>query len=154
MLIICQVKRKGWSKNEKLRSYQDYLLKLAREFDKIKFTRMSRDKNYFTDILTTLALMTHINIGGGRIQPINIKVRNLQAHYCSLEESLDEKPWYNNIKRFIQHREYPSGASKMDEKTLRRITMNYFLDCEILYKRLSDETFLKCMNEKKVEQAL
>jgi len=42
----------------------------------------------------------------------------------------------------------------MDEKTLRRITMNYFLDCEILYERLPDKTFLKCMNEKKVEQAL
>jgi hypothetical protein len=93
--------------------------------------------------------MTHINMGGGGIQPINIEVKNLQAHYCSLEESLDEKSWYNNIKRFIQHQEYPSGASKMDEKTLRRITMNYFLDCEILYERLSDDTFLKCMNEKK-----
>jgi len=45
MLIICQVKRKGQTKNEKLRSYQNYLLKLASEFDKIKFTHMRIDKN-------------------------------------------------------------------------------------------------------------
>jgi hypothetical protein len=37
--------------------------------------------------------MTHIDIGG-KIQPINIEVKNFQAHYCSLEETTNEKPWY------------------------------------------------------------
>jgi ribonuclease HI len=44
MLIICQVK-KGWQTNdEKLKPYQNYLLKLANEFEEIKFTHMSIDK--------------------------------------------------------------------------------------------------------------
>jgi hypothetical protein len=82
----------------KLRSYQDYLLTLANKFDEIKFTHMSRYKNQFVDALATLTLMTHINIGG-KIQSINIEVKNSQAHYCSLEETTNEKPWYNDIMR-------------------------------------------------------
>ena len=83
-------------------SYQNYLLKLVIEFDKIKFTHISINKNQFTDALTTLALMTQINIGG-RIQLINIEVRNLQAHHHLLEESPYKKSWYNGIKWFIQY---------------------------------------------------
>jgi hypothetical protein len=60
---------------------------------------MSREKNQFADALGTLVSMTQI-VTGGRIQPINIKVRNLQAHYCKIEESLDRKSWYSDIKRF------------------------------------------------------
>jgi hypothetical protein len=81
LLIICQVKGERQAKDEKLRLYQDYLLKLANEFEEIKFTHISRDKNNFTDVLATLALMTHINFGS-EFQPISIKIRNLQPH-CS-----------------------------------------------------------------------
>ena len=69
------------------------------------------------------------------IQLINIKVRNLQPHYCSLKKIPDEKPWYNDIKRFIQYHEHPLEASKMDAKTLRMMVMDYYLDGEILLKR-------------------
>jgi hypothetical protein len=114
---------------------------------------MNRDKNQFFDVLATLASMTQINIES-RIQPISIKIRNLQAHYCSLKESLDGEPWYSDIKRLIQYQEYPLRASKEDEKNLRRMAMDYYLDEDVIYKRSFDETLLKCMNEKKVMQAL
>jgi hypothetical protein len=39
------VNREWQIKNKKLKSYQDYLLTLANEFEEIKFTHMSRDKN-------------------------------------------------------------------------------------------------------------
>ena len=61
------MKREWKTKDEKLKSPQNYLSKLASEFDKIKFTYMSKDKNQFTDALATLASMTWIDIGG-RIQ--------------------------------------------------------------------------------------
>lgn len=115
------------AKDEKLRLYQDYLLKLANEFEEIKFTHISRDKNNFADVLATLALMTHINIKS-KFQPISIKNRNLQAHCSSLEESLNGKLSYNDIKRLSQHMKHPLRASKMDEKTMRRMTMDYYLD--------------------------
>jgi len=55
---------------------------------------MSREKNQFTDALTTLASITQIVIRG-RIQPVNIEVKNLQAHYYTIKKSPDRKPWYN-----------------------------------------------------------
>jgi ribonuclease HI len=45
VLTICQVKGEWQTKDDKLRPYQEYLSKLAKEFDKIKFTHMGRDKN-------------------------------------------------------------------------------------------------------------
>jgi hypothetical protein len=48
----------------------------------------------------------------------------------------------------------PLRDSKEDEKTLRRMVMDYYLDEDVLYKRSFDETLLKCLNEKKVMQAL
>jgi hypothetical protein len=82
--------------------YQNYLLRLANEFEEIKFTYISRDKNQFVDVLTTLTSMTQVD-AKSKIQPIDIEVRSFQAHCCLIEESLDGKPWYNDIKKFLQH---------------------------------------------------
>jgi ribonuclease HI len=153
LLIICQVKGEWQTKDEKLKLYQSYLLKLADEFEEIKFTYVSRDKNQFADALATLASMTQVD-AKSRIQPINIEARSFQAHCYFIGESPNGKPWYNDIKEFLQHREYPKGISKTDEKTLRRMTMGFYLDGEILYKRSSDETLLRCLNGNEIEQAL
>jgi ribonuclease HI len=61
LLIICQVKGEWQTKDEKLKLYQNYLLKLASEFEEIKFTHISRDKKKFVDALATLASMTQVN---------------------------------------------------------------------------------------------
>jgi ribonuclease HI len=63
MLIIFQVKGKWQTKDEKLRPYQEYLSKLAREFEEIKFTHLGREGNHFADALVTLAFMARINFG-------------------------------------------------------------------------------------------
>jgi len=99
--------------------------------------------------LATLTLMTQINIEG-RIQPINIEVRNFQAYYYSLKELLERKLWYSDIKKFIQHWEYPLGAYKTDEKTWRMMALDYYLGGKIMYKRSLDVTLLMYLNEKKV----
>jgi ribonuclease HI len=62
LLIIYQVKGEWQTKDEKLKLYQNYLLRLAIEFEEIKFTHISRDKNQFADALATLALMTQVDI--------------------------------------------------------------------------------------------
>jgi len=53
------VKGEWQTEDEKLKFYKDYLSKLANEFEEIKFTHISRDKNQFVDALATLALMTN-----------------------------------------------------------------------------------------------
>jgi len=97
MLIICQVKGEWQIKDGKLRPYQEYLSKLVKEFDEIKFTHMGRDKNWFADALATLASMIKIDFEN-IVQPINIEVGNSLAHYCSIKEEMDENPWYYDIK--------------------------------------------------------
>jgi hypothetical protein len=42
----------------------------------------------------------------------------------------------------------------MDAKTLRRMTIDYYLDSEILYKRSFYWNMLRCLNEKETKQAL
>jgi ribonuclease HI len=56
-LIICQVKGEWQTKEKKLRPYQEYLFKLAGEFEEIEFTHLGREGNQFADALATLASM-------------------------------------------------------------------------------------------------
>jgi len=114
---------------------------------------MSKDKNEFADALATLAPMTQV-VTWSRIQPLVIKVRNLQAQYCIIEETLDGEPWYNDIKRFLQQQEYSQGVFKTYKKTLRRMTTNIYLDGKNLYKRSFDRALIRCLNENEIEQAL
>jgi hypothetical protein len=46
------------------------------------------------------------------------------------------------------------GASKIDTKTLRRLAMDFYLDGEILYKKSSDGTLLRCLDEVEVKNTL
>lgn len=55
MLIMCQVKGECHTRDEKLKPYQEYLSKLAKDFDEIELTHLRRDKNQFCDTLATLA---------------------------------------------------------------------------------------------------
>jgi hypothetical protein len=91
---------------------------------------------------------------GAKIQPVSIEIRNSPSHCCSIEEETDNKPWYTNIKRFIQHQEYPSGSSKIDKRTLRRMAIEYYIDGEILYKRSFDGTLLRCLGDLEANKAL
>ena len=82
ILIICQVKGKGQTKDEKLRPCQEYLSKWARVFEEIKFTHLGREGNHF-DVSVTPASMARIDFGH-KVQPIHIDIRNNLAHYCSV----------------------------------------------------------------------
>jgi hypothetical protein len=42
----------------------------------------------------------------------------------------------------------------MDKKTLRRMAIEYYIDEEILYKRLFDGTSLRCLNKIEANKAL
>jgi hypothetical protein len=46
------------TKNEKFKTYQDYISKLTNEFEEIKFIHISRDKNRFVHALAIVTLMT------------------------------------------------------------------------------------------------
>ena len=44
-------------------------------------------------------------------------------------------------------RHIPWGHPKINKKTLRRLAMDFYLDGETLYKKSSDGTLLRCLDE-------
>ena len=103
------------NQKRKLIPYQEYLAKLAEEFEEIEFTHLGRERNQFVDALATLASMARIDFGQN-LQPIHIDIRKNSAHCCSVEGEIDGNPWYYDIKNFIQNQAYPLGASKKRRK--------------------------------------
>jgi len=71
-----------------------------------------------------------------------------------IEEEQDGKPWYFDIKRYIENKEYPQEASDNDKRTLRRLAADFFLSGNILYKRNHDIVLLRCVDTREVEQML
>jgi len=82
-----------------------------------------------------------------------IKIRCLErpAYVFAAEEVIDYKPWFHDIKCFVQIQEYPPRASNKDMKTLRRLSSNFFLNRDILYKRNFDMVLLRCVDEREAD---
>ena len=72
-------------------------------------------KNKMEDALATLASMYQVNTWND-IPRITVWRLYRPAHVFTTEEVADEKPWYYDIKHFIQTQEYPIDASKKDRK--------------------------------------
>jgi hypothetical protein len=43
-------------------------------------------------------------------------------------------------------------ASKINKKTLRRLAMDFYLDEESLYKKSSDKTLFRCLDDVEVKK--
>jgi hypothetical protein len=65
---------------------------------------------------------------GHKVEPMHIDIKNNPTHCCSIEGEIDGNPWYFDIKNFVQNQAYLIGASKIYKKTLRRLTMEFYLD--------------------------
>ena len=62
---------------------------------------------------------------------------------------MDGKPWYYDIRHYIKIQQYPKHVSKNDKRILRRLSANFFLDGEILYKKGKDQILLRCVDAPK-----
>uniref|UniRef100_A0A2N9HHZ1 Integrase catalytic domain-containing protein n=1 Tax=Fagus sylvatica TaxID=28930 RepID=A0A2N9HHZ1_FAGSY len=77
-------------------------------------------------------------VEGDDVRPLRIETRDIPAYCVCIEEcmnveaEIDDKPWYYDIKRFIQDREYPSRATENEKKYIRRMAFQFFLSGEIL----------------------
>ena len=105
------------------------------------------------DALATLASMFQLTPHGD-LPYIEFRCRGKPAHCCLIEEEQDGKPWYFDIKRYIENKEYPQEASDNDKRTLRRLAADFFLSGNILYKRNHDIVLLRCVDTREVEQML
>ncbi|RDX88540.1 hypothetical protein CR513_29848, partial [Mucuna pruriens] len=69
-------------------------------------------------------------------------------------DEVDDKPWYHNIKEYLQKGAYPQGATDNDKRTLRRLVADFFLSGPILYKRSTDLTLPRYMDDQEVEEIM
>ena len=145
-LIICQIRGEWKTRDEKLLPYHAYLEALTKDFNKIEFHYLSRVKNRFADALATLASMVEIP-EGGNVRPLVIERRKEPVYCCSIQENrvTDGHPWFHDIQRFVEKREYPEGASKVDKHTLRRLATHYIMCGGRLYRRSYDGIYLKTL---------
>ena len=65
-----------------------------------------------------------------------------------MEKERDGKPWYFDINRYVESKEYPPEASDNDKRTLRRLATGFFMSGSILYKRNHDMSLLRCVDVK------
>ena len=69
-------------------------------------------------------------------------------------EELVDKPWFHEVKRYLEAQEYPEGASVIDKKFLRRFSTKFFLSNGILYKRNHDSTLLCCVDKSEADKIM
>lgn len=56
------------------------------------------------------------------------------AHRLVIEDESEDKPWFYDIKRYMERLEYLEKASIIDKKDLRRFSSKFFLNMDVLYK--------------------
>uniref|UniRef100_A0A2N9GTJ6 Reverse transcriptase/retrotransposon-derived protein RNase H-like domain-containing protein n=1 Tax=Fagus sylvatica TaxID=28930 RepID=A0A2N9GTJ6_FAGSY len=133
--------------------------RLVPKFKYVTFTYTPRAHNHFADALATLASLIKL-VEGDDVRPLRIETRDIPAYCVCIEEcmnveaEIDNKPWYYDIKHFIQDREYPPRATENEKKYIRRMAFQFFLSGEILYKRTHDATLLRCVDAEEANRLI
>ncbi|PKI77630.1 hypothetical protein CRG98_001968 [Punica granatum] len=109
-------------------------------------------KNQFANALATLASMVSIT-KENLIEPLKFEISKGLAHYDVIE-AVDGKPWYADIKHFLQTGQFPAFTKRHDWRTLRRIAAHYFLSGETLYRRSFDTTLLRCVDDNEAQRLM
>ena len=150
LLIVSQTNKEWQAQDPKLIPYQRYINQLAPKFKYITFTYTPRAHNDFADVLATLASIIKLTEGDD-VRSLRIETRDIPVYCVCVEECMnveakvDNRPWYYDIKSFVQSREYPQQATENEKKYIRRMAFQFFLSGEVLYKRTHDATLLQCV---------
>ena len=114
ILVISQANEEWEVKEERLKPYNGYLKILMKGFDKCLFIHLSRDENQMADTLVTLSSMWD-KPTGTTMKPLVI-MKTRAPYYggksvMSTQIEPEEKPWFYDIKKFIEERKYPDEAN-------------------------------------------
>ena len=143
-MVIYQFRGEWETKKPRLILYHKYVTGMIKHFDEINFNHLSWEENQMVDALATLPSMFQVN-SSDQVQSIRMKLKET-AHYAQIEDEVDGKPWYYDILRYIKDQQYLKHASENDKRILRRLSANFLLDGEILYKKGKDQILLRCVD--------
>ncbi|XP_059285620.1 uncharacterized protein LOC132039094 [Lycium ferocissimum] len=109
-LLIHQVRGEWATKNEKIIPHVGLVQRLADRFQEVKFKHIPRTQNEFVGALATIASMIQ-HPDSRYIDPVKVKIRDQPAHCAFVKAETDGKPWYVEIKRFLEKGVYPKGIT-------------------------------------------
>jgi transposase InsO family protein len=88
------------------------------------------------------------------VEHVKIHCQATPAYCVVIEEELDGRPWYYDILMYVKFQKYPPHTTENDKKTIRRLSMGYFLSGNVLYKRSFDGVLLRCLDEKEARKVI
>ncbi|XP_070045326.1 uncharacterized protein [Nicotiana tomentosiformis] len=77
------------------------------------------------------------------IDPIEVDIKDQHAYCFHVNEEPDGKPWYHDVKRFLETREYTNNATNSQKWSLRMLAYHLFLNREVLYRGTPDLVMLR-----------
>ncbi|XP_059291714.1 uncharacterized protein LOC132045189 [Lycium ferocissimum] len=110
-LLINQVKGNWATKNDKMLQYVNLVQRLCGRLESINFRHTPGAQNEFADALATIAsIIQHSD--RTHIDPLENTLKEEQTHCTHVEAEPDGKPWYVDIKSYLEKREYPPESSE------------------------------------------
>ncbi|XP_050877340.1 uncharacterized protein LOC127081097 [Lathyrus oleraceus] len=130
-LVISQVKGDRETRDSKLIPYKEHIRKSMPYFQEISFHHIPREENQLEDALATLASMFKVK-WKNEAPTIHIDHLDEPTHCLAIEADPDDKPWFYDIKTFLEKQQYHEVISITDKKSLRRLSSMFFLNGDVL----------------------
>ncbi|XP_027772377.1 uncharacterized protein LOC114076877 [Solanum pennellii] len=80
------------------------------------------------------------------IDSLDIEIKEQPVHCSHVENELDGLPWYFDIKKYLETKNYPDDVTSNQKKLIHRMSLNFFLSGEVLYRRTPDLDLLRCID--------
>ncbi|XP_050908499.1 uncharacterized protein LOC127122158 [Lathyrus oleraceus] len=125
-LVIIQVKGDWEARDHKLVLYKENVLKIISYFDKITLHHISQEENQLVDALATLSSMFKVK-WKNEASFIHIDYLDEPTYCLATEDEFDIHPWFYDIMRYLESKEYPENASITDKKYLQKLSVKFFL---------------------------
>ena len=113
-------------------------------------------QNQIADALATMASMMD-GPKEDEVRPIVVEQKEELAYCMTIEGDggmNGESEWYLNNLHYLKDGTYLKSVDKNDQLTIRRLSTNYIIYGERLYRRSYDEIHLLCVIAKKVQQII
>ena len=107
-------------KNPNLIPYKEHVLTLIPYFKEITFEHIPREENQLAGALTTMSSMFKVR-WDNEAPIITIERMDEPTHCYEIDtDGIEEKPWFYEVKRYLEAQEYPERESINDKKFLWR----------------------------------
>ena len=70
------------------------------------------------------------------------------------DEINNGKPWYYDIRNFVEDKAYPEGADREDRRVLRLLATQYILYGGVLYQRSYKGVHLRCVDKEEAKKLI